>query len=124
MDPSIIGVAAIGSDPEMTWTPRALYTQDELGAQPRPSQVQLAFMGMSPLSPAYSSPPARATIRNMSMEKTEPAWITRGIRNRKDFKHARILLYDHGELDDEDTLKLLANRLLHNIQELRRIEVA
>ena len=58
------------------------------------------------------------------MDKTEPAWITRGIRNRKDFKHARVLLYDHGELDDEDTLKLLAKKLLDNIQELRRIEVA
>jgi hypothetical protein len=108
----------------MTWTPRALYTQDKLSTQQRPSQIQLAFLKMSPVSPAYSSPPTKANTSDVSRDKMEPAWITRGIRNRKDFQHARVLLYDHGKLDDGDTLKPLAHRLLHNIQELRRIEVS
>ena len=60
---------------------------------------------------------------NATADKIEPAWITRGIRNRKDLQKARVLLYDHGYPDEEDTLKKLATRLLQNIHELRRIEV-
>jgi hypothetical protein len=60
---------------------------------------------------------------NAAVDKIEPAWITRGIRNRTDLHIARVLLYDHGYPEDGDTLKKLATKLLHNISELRRIEV-
>jgi hypothetical protein len=78
---------------------------------------------MTPFSPAYSSSTTSPHGLNTTVDKVEPAWITRGIRNRKDLHTARVLLYDHGYPEDDDTLKKLANKLLHNIHELRRIEV-
>jgi hypothetical protein len=80
-------------------------------------------MEMTPVSLAYSSSTRSPHVLSGTVDKVEPAWITRGIRNRKDLRKARVLLYDHGYPEDDDTLKKLANRLLHNIDELRRIEV-
>jgi hypothetical protein len=121
---SIIGVPAIGGDPEKTWTPSPVYSQDELNAaHHRPSEIEMAFMRMTPVSPAYSTSARSPDVLNTTVDKVAPAWITRGIRNRKEFGKARVLLYDHGYPEEEDTLKKLATRLLHNIHELRRIEV-
>ena len=123
MRTSIIGVPAIGGHPEKTWTPRPVYSQDALSAPERPSAIGLELLRMAPVSPAFSvSPAMRTHTTRAGLDKQEPAWITRGIRNRKDLQHARVLLYDHGYPEENDTLKILANRLLEKIEELRRAE--
>jgi len=52
---SVIGVPAIGGNPQKTWTPSPVYSQDELNTHHRPSDFQKAILGMTPFSPAYSS---------------------------------------------------------------------
>jgi hypothetical protein len=111
---SIIGVPAIGGNPQKTWTPSPVYSQDELNTHHRPSDFQKAILGMTPFSPAYSSSAQSPHSFNATVDKVEPAWITRGIRNRN--QKARVLLYDHGYPQDDDTLKKLANKLLENMQ--------
>ncbi|KAF5876175.1 putative ankyrin repeat protein [Botrytis fragariae] len=95
----IIGVPAIGGDPEITWMSEAKFTQDGLFPLDNDSEVKSAFMRMTPVSPAYS-------IKNF--HKRKPAWIVRDIRSHKDLSMARVLLYGHGYPKDGDTLKQLA----------------
>jgi hypothetical protein len=80
-------------------------------------------MEMTPLSAAYSVPPKKSSTSRSGRDRLEPAWITRGIRDQKQLQKARVLLYDHGEPDEDHTLKKLASRLLQNIEDLRRKEV-
>jgi hypothetical protein len=78
---------------------------------------------MAPISPAFPAPPTKKAHTSRSgLDKQEPAWITRGIRNRGDLRYARVLLYDHGFPEEDNTLKVLAHRLLEKIEELRRHE--
>lgn len=79
-------------------------------------------MSMAFVSPAYSGSPSKQSTTK-SLNRMEPAWITRDIRSREDLYMARILLYDHGHPKDSDTLKHLASRLLDNIRKLRSLEV-
>ncbi|TGO71257.1 hypothetical protein BELL_0601g00060 [Botrytis elliptica] len=109
----IIGVPAIGGDPQMTWMPEAKFTQDGLFPLDNDSEVKSAFMRMTPVSPAYSM---------KHFHKRRPAWIVRDIRSRKELSMARVLLYDHGYPKDGDTLKQLASRLLESVRKLRSIE--
>ncbi|KAM0320958.1 hypothetical protein ACHAO8_000252 [Botrytis cinerea] len=106
----IVGVPAIGGDPEMTWMPEAKFAQDGPSPLDSGSDVRSAFMSMTPVSPAY-------TMKHL------PPWIVRDIRSRRDLSMARVLLYDHGDPKDGDTLKQLATRLLDSIRKLRSIEV-
>ncbi|KAM0142996.1 hypothetical protein ACHAO1_000830 [Botrytis cinerea] len=105
----IVGVPAIGGDPEMTWMPEAKFAQDGPSPLDSGSDVRSAFMSMTPVSPAY-------TMKHL------PPWIVRDIRSRRDLSMARVLLYDHGDPKDGDTLKQLATRLLDSIRKLRSIE--
>ncbi|TEY81838.1 hypothetical protein BOTCAL_0031g00300 [Botryotinia calthae] len=105
----IIGVPAIGGDPEITWMAEAKFAKDGLSPLGSGSDVRSAFMRMTPVSPAY-------TMNHL------PPWIVRDIRSRKDLSMARVLLYDHGYPKDGDTLKQLATRLLDSIRKLRSIE--
>lgn len=75
---------------------------------------------MTPMSPAYTTPPNPADTGRAKADRIQPPWVTRGIRDRT--KEARALLYDHGEPEERDTLKSLANRLLKNMDSLRDIE--
>ncbi|ESZ92794.1 putative ankyrin repeat-containing protein [Sclerotinia borealis F-4128] len=116
----IIGVPAIGGDPEKTWCPDAKFTQDDVSS-PRESELKSAFKSMTSVSPAYSrSPSKQPTMR--PLKRMEPAWILRDIRSHEDMDMVRVLLYDHGYPKDGDTLKQLANRLLDNVKKLRSIE--
>ncbi|KAI9647362.1 hypothetical protein NHQ30_003747 [Ciborinia camelliae] len=114
----IIGVPAIGGDPEKTWMPEAKFAQEN-ASSPRGSEVKSAFMSMALVTPAYSQSPSKQSTMK-SLNRMDPPWITGGIR--KDLHMARVLLYDHGFPKDGDTLKQLANRLLDNIGKLRSIE--
>jgi hypothetical protein len=116
-------VPAIYGDPEKTWTPKPKYGQVDLGAHPRPSQIHIELMKMTPLTPTYSSNPRKTSTSWSGRDRTEPAWITRGIRTQKPLQKARVLLYDHGVPEENHTLKLLASRLLQSIEDLRRKEV-
>lgn len=74
-----------------------------------------------PIPPSFSlTSPVSPIEKPSRIERIEPAWITRAIRNRNN--EARVLLYDHGKPQEGDTLKILATRLLKNIEDLRRIE--
>lgn len=86
----------------------------------RSSEIKSAIMSMTFIAPAYPQPPPKS-LTMMSPPKTEPPWITGGIR--KELNMARVLLYDHGYPKNGDTLKRLAKRLLDNIKILRSIEV-
>lgn len=94
----------------MTWMPEAKFAQDGPSPLDSGSDVRSAFMSMTPVSPAY-------TMKHL------PPWIVRDIRSRRDLSMARVLLYDHGDPKDGDTLKQLATRLLDSIRKLRSIEV-
>lgn len=120
---SIIGVPAIYGDPEKTWAPKSKYSQDDLSTLETPSQIQIELMRMTPMNPVYSSQPMRMSTSRSGRDRTEPAWITRGIRTQKPLQKARVLLYDHGAPDENHTLKLLAKRLLQTIEDLRQKEV-
>jgi hypothetical protein len=65
----------------------------------------------------------RASTSQSGRHTTEPAWILNGIRSQKQLQKARVLLYDHGAPENEDTLKILATQLLQTIEKLRAEEV-
>ncbi|TGO43329.1 hypothetical protein BHYA_0002g01340 [Botrytis hyacinthi] len=109
----IIGVPAIGGDPEMTWMSEAKFTQGGLFSLDNDRDVKSEFIRMTPVSPAYLME---------HFHKRKPAWIVRDIRSHKDLSKARVLLYDHGYPKEGDTLKQLASRLLDSIRRLRSIE--
>jgi hypothetical protein len=113
-------VPAIGGHPERTWTPKGTFNPDNFGNTSRPSELKLALLKMAPMNIAYSTSPTAINTERAGIGRTEPAWITRGIRDRT--KEVRALLYDHGEPEEGATLKILATRLLKNIEELRQIE--
>ncbi|KAF7942805.1 uncharacterized protein EAE97_006259 [Botrytis byssoidea] len=109
----IIGVPAIGGDPEMTWMPEAKFTQGGLFSTENDRDIKSASMRMTPVSPAYST---------KHFHRRKPAWIVRDIRSHKNLSKARVLLYDHGYPKEGDTLKQLATRLLDSIRKLRSFE--
>ena len=49
-------------------------------------------------------------------------WLTNELR--KDIPQARVLLYDHGSLKEEDTLEILAERLLRKLDHARKSELS
>ncbi|EFY94783.2 ankyrin repeat protein [Metarhizium robertsii ARSEF 23] len=53
-------------------------------------------------------------------ERPTPSWVRQGIRREAD--KARILLYEHPEMDEGTTLHTLADELLRNLQRLREME--
>lgn len=53
-------------------------------------------------------------------ERPTPSWVRQGIRREAD--KARILLYEHPEMDEGATLHTLADELLRNLQRLREME--
>ncbi|KAK9439998.1 ankyrin repeat protein [Metarhizium brunneum] len=53
-------------------------------------------------------------------DRPTPSWVRQGIRREAD--KARILLYEHPEMDEGTTLHTLADELLRNLQRLREIE--
>jgi pimeloyl-ACP methyl ester carboxylesterase len=53
-------------------------------------------------------------------ERPSPSWVRQGIRREAD--RARILLYDHPEMEEGSTLSVLADELLRNLQLLRETE--
>ncbi|KAH8674577.1 hypothetical protein BGZ60DRAFT_526534 [Tricladium varicosporioides] len=118
----IIGVPAIYGHPEKTWTPRAKYFQDDLGALPVISEVQRKLLELAPVNAAFSSPPQKSPASQSGQDKLEPCWLTRGIRGHEQLQKARVLLYDHGAPEDDHTLKGLAIRLLKSIKDLRAKE--
>jgi len=113
-------VPAICGHQEKTWASRAKFDPSDLGTASGPSEIHKAIIKSIPLSPGYSVPPTITKVPGPHVDKLEPAWITRGIRMRSN--ETRVLLYDHGNPTEEDTLKTLALRLLKNIEDLRRIE--
>jgi hypothetical protein len=117
----VIGVPAIGGHPENTWVSKAVFTHSEFGSISRSNTV-MEMLKNIPVPPAYSvtSPILSSPTKSPRLERTEPAWITRGVRTGNN--EARVLLYDHGEPEEGDTLKILAVRLLKNIENLRRLE--
>jgi len=102
---------------------KAVFAHNEFGPVSRSSDTVMAMIkGIQLVPSAYSvtSPILPNTAKSPRVERKEPAWITSGIRTRN--SSARVLLYDHGEPEEGDTLKSLAARLLRNIEDLRRIE--
>ncbi|KAG8408609.1 hypothetical protein J3458_019634 [Metarhizium acridum] len=53
-------------------------------------------------------------------ERPTPSWVRQGIRREAD--KARILLYEHPEMEEGVTLHTLADELLQNLQHLREME--
>ncbi|KHN94939.1 ankyrin repeat protein [Metarhizium album ARSEF 1941] len=53
-------------------------------------------------------------------ERPAPSWVRQGIRREAD--KARILLYEHPQIEEDTTLSALADGLLHNLQHLRENE--
>lgn len=89
--------------------------------------IAITLLKSNLIGPGFPSSRERAVIPAGAIRRGPP-WLPRDIRNGNGdgLEKARVLLYDHDHnkaLNDKDTLKTLADRLLHNINELRRIEV-
>jgi hypothetical protein len=107
---SVIGVPALGVDPIETWTVKPQYDGSSFKSDfDTPDSIHAAFLSASPIYPIPTIGPPAST------------WITCDIR--KAIPEARVLLYDHGELDGNDTLKILSLRLLKCLREQRKRDV-
>ncbi|KAB8303577.1 hypothetical protein EYC80_004978 [Monilinia laxa] len=85
-----IGVPAIGGHPEMIWIPEAKFVAQDDVSSPRESKLKSAFINVAFMSPAYPQPPSKQSMMH-SVNRMEPAWITGGLRGRKDLHMARVL---------------------------------
>ena len=127
---SIIAVPAIGAHPKETWTPRYLQGPHEptirrtepLSTASLPTALkECKGQGFAPESTAtevsQKPSPSPQELDEKTSGISHRPWLTNGLRER--IPQARVLLYDHGRLDEGDTLDVLAGRLLEQICQAR-----
>ena len=113
---SIIGIPAVGAHAVETWTADSRDADaTELNAEggPNGGDAQGPFPPISTIETETSRPSSRLSPH---------IWIIHDVRTT--VPKARVILYDHGSLEEGVTLKSLAEGFLRCLQKLRETEVS
>ncbi|KAL8829774.1 MAG: hypothetical protein Q9191_001822 [Dirinaria sp. TL-2023a] len=123
-----VGIAPGDKAWENTERPRertqALYNKTLSTAPPTARSSKSLIYDLSSRRSAESSPAepphTPLDIDEDGRDMSHGPWLTNDLR--KKVPQARILLYHHGELEEGTTIQTLADRLLENLRQARKIE--
>ena len=119
----MVAIPAIGADPRTTWMPYGLLhpepTKSQEPASPAPFWSNILHRPRSVRTePPVEQPGSMHETKDDERNTFRGPWLTNELR--KEIPQARVLLYDHGSLKEEDNLGVLAERLLRKLGHARK----